>query len=164
MRKTSVVLTLFVSSVLLLQAQAWASGSGGVTATTRASDPKLYSVAQTNGQSRSLAFAGRNTATVRATSNCISKDATLTFEWGETTKKVRTSSNGSFTVKPVKIPKTNRRVDITDVTRFTCDGGVLAFTGSSTVPLLAVVVILVVGGVLLVVISRRQRLPASGQS
>jgi hypothetical protein len=164
MRKTSFVLTLFVSSVLLLQAQAWASGSGGATATTQAPAPKLYRVQQTTSQSRSLTFAGLNTATVQATSDCISKDATLTFEWGETTKKVRTSSKGSFTVKLSKIPRTNRSVDIDDVTRFTCDGGVLAFTGTSTVHLLALVVILVMGGVLLVIISGRQRRPARGQS
>jgi hypothetical protein len=148
MRKTSVVLALFVSSVLLLQAPAWA--------------PKLYRIQQTNRQSHSATFAGRNAVTVKATSDCISKDATLTFEWGETTKKVKTSSSGTFTVKLAKIPRNHGVVTTADFTTGTCNGGVLAFTGSSTVHLLVLGVILVAGGVLLVVISRRQHLTVRG--
>jgi hypothetical protein len=150
MRKTSVVLALFVSSVLLLQAPAWA--------------PKLYRLDQTSRQTASANFAGRNTATVKATSDCISKKASLTFEWGETTPKVTTSPSGTFTVTLVRIPTTNGTVTADDVTSGTCNGGVLAFTGTATVHLLVLGVVLVVGGVVLVVISRRQRLPVRGHS
>ncbi|HJU01878.1 MAG TPA: hypothetical protein VJ966_11820 [Actinomycetes bacterium] len=150
MRKMLVVGALIVSSVLLLQAPAWA--------------PNLYSATLSSGGLKASP-AGRlvGKAPVNATSNCYSKPVTITFKWTNPnfteTKSATSDSAGKFTVTPTHIP---RRVN--DVEPFvlaaTC-GGVkmplsLAFGGAPTAPLLAFGVSLVVAGVLLVLLGRRR--------
>jgi hypothetical protein len=140
MRKTSVVLALMISSVLLLQTPAWA--------------PKLYRVTQRSGQTPSTANASLRTATVEADTDCDNQQVTLIFEWGEQ-RTATANANGILRVKATRIPEINGSVTIADVPQFRCDG-VLAFTGAATTRLLVLGLILLAGGALLVVGSRRQ--------
>jgi hypothetical protein len=140
MRKTSVVLALMVSSVLLLQAPAWA--------------PKLYRINQVSGQTPSTADASLRIARIEAVTDCKNQQVTLIFGWGEQ-RSARANANGVLRVTAIRIPETNGRVTIDDVPQIRCDGQ-LAFTGGETTRLLVLGLVLLAGGALLVAGSSRQ--------
>lgn len=139
MRKTSVVLALMVSSVLLLQTPAWA--------------PKLYVAELT--RKVSPADAAFNVVSVDGqTDLCKSQQVKLKFWWGETITKT-SSPEGKFKATLSKVPDTAGEVTKEDVTRFTCNGKELPFTGASTMLLLAFGLSLLVAGTLLVAGARQ---------
>lgn len=141
MRKTLVVLALIISYGLLLQTPAWA--------------PNLYRLTQNGGQTPSSTSSTR-VAVVDGESDCANQPVTITFKWNET-RGTTADAGGDFTVGLTKIPAGHGRVTKKDVASFTC--GSLAFTGASTVRLLAFGVSLLVAGTLLVMLSRRQDRP-----
>lgn len=149
MRKMLVVGALIVSSVLLLQAPAWA--------------PNLYKVSLSGTLKASPAGRSVRQASINASSNCYSKPVTITFKWTNPSyteiKSATSDKGGNFTITSRHIPKGAKNVE-KYVTAATCGSQPmtleLAFGGAPTLPLLAFGVSLVVAGGLLVLLGRRR--------
>jgi LPXTG-motif cell wall-anchored protein len=146
MRKTLVVGALIVSSVLLLQAPAWA--------------PNLYRITQDGPQAKSSKDDTKKSAAIKATSDCISKEAKIDFDWGESVQPT-SNADGDFSFTLDLIPKNHGKVKGKDVKAATCAGQPmeLPLTGAATAPLLAFGVSLLVAGALLLLLSRRREWP-----
>jgi hypothetical protein len=145
MRKTLVALAV-VTSVVLLQAPAWA--------------PNIYIVQ--DGNQRRAANQSYNTANVTATSDiCKGKQLTVTFKWGEKLEGT-TSADGTLSGSLKRIPRSNGKVKTANVKNATCDGEELPFTGVASAPMLALGVSLLVIGALLVLSSRRRPIMRRG--
>ena len=151
MRKTLVVLAV-VTSLLLLQAPAWAP-----TATTQKPNPKLY-IIQVNPNDTG------STRTVDISSDACNGQLAVTFTWGEKVSKKTARRNRVFQVRAnlAKVPESAGTVDLKDVKSATCDGKPLPFTGAASTSLLVLGLSLLVIGALLVLSGRRRPLMRRG--
>lgn len=151
MRKTLVVLAV-VTSVLLLQAPAWAP-----TPTTRNPNPKLY-IVQLNPT------ATGSTRTVDISSDACDGQLAVTFDWGEKVSKKTAERNNTFQVRArlADVPDNVGTIDVKDVKSATCDGKPLPFTGAASTSVLVLGLSLLVIGALLVLSGRRRPLMRRG--
>lgn len=151
MRKTLVALAVVIS-VVLLQAPAWAP-----TATTR-KNPNIY-IVQFNRNDTDA------TRTVEVVSDaCKNKQLVVTFDWGEklSDKTAQRNNRYQYQGNLRDVPDSAGIVNLEDVSKVTCNGKELPFTGAASVRLLPLGISLLVIGALLVVSSRRRPLMRQG--